>query len=265
MGADRRALQDSQRWQVKTHTVFKSQWSIEPLPFRGRPRRRDLAPHIAESGAAPSSIRGTYHSPVSPMATLLNQRAALRPFGSASGLQRRCAGLSLRAAAPRAPRTLLRVRADAGPQQQQQPAAGGAPPAAAAAGERKVVYNTEFGHSRKDIFLIGGGLIGLGYAMYYGLQATGMEPGIAGNWVQAIIFLGICVGYISTYLYRVATKQMTYAKQLEMYEEAVIQKRMEEMTEAEVGGDLAPLPAPCWCLACALLVPGLLFAHVVPC
>jgi hypothetical protein len=68
------------------------------------------------------------------------------------------------------------------------------------------VYNTEFGYSRKDIFLIGAGLIGLGYAMYYGLQATGMEPGIAGNWVQAIIFLGICVGWVSTYLYRVATK-----------------------------------------------------------
>ncbi len=68
------------------------------------------------------------------------------------------------------------------------------------------MYNTEFGYSRKDIFLIGAGLIGLGYAMYYGLQAMGMEPGYAGNWVQLIIFLGICVGWISTYVYRVATK-----------------------------------------------------------
>ncbi|KIZ06347.1 hypothetical protein MNEG_1611 [Monoraphidium neglectum] len=134
----------------------------------------------------------------------------------------------------------LCVRAAADQQQQ-----GQAPPPPPAApqqqqqqpqqpGERKVVYNTEFGYSRKDIFLIGGGLIALGYVMYYGLQATGMEAGIAGNWVQAIIFMGICVGYISTYIYRVATKQMTYVKQLEMYEDAVIQKRMEEMTEAEV-------------------------------
>jgi hypothetical protein len=69
-----------------------------------------------------------------------------------------------------------------------------------------VVYNKEFGYSRKDIILIGGGLIALGYAMYYGLIATGMEPGFAGNWVQMIIFLGICVGWISTYLFRVATK-----------------------------------------------------------
>jgi hypothetical protein len=64
----------------------------------------------------------------------------------------------------------------------------------------------EFGYSRKDVMLIGGGLIALGYAMYYGLQATGMEPGMAGNWVQLIIFLGICVGWISSYLFRVATK-----------------------------------------------------------
>ncbi|CAG9465952.1 unnamed protein product [Pedinophyceae sp. YPF-701] len=59
-----------------------------------------------------------------------------------------------------------------------------------------------------------------------------MEPGMAGNWVQLIIFLGICVGWISTYLYRVATKQMTYAKQLEQYEEAVMQKRLEEMPDS---------------------------------
>ena len=35
-------------------------------------------------------------------------------------------------------------------------------------------------------------------------------------------------------LYRVATKQMTYVKQLEDYEEQVMQKRLEEMPEAEL-------------------------------
>jgi len=29
---------------------------------------------------------------------------------------------------------------------------------------------------------------------------------MAGNWVQLIIFMGICVGWVSTYVYRVATK-----------------------------------------------------------
>lgn len=72
--------------------------------------------------------------------------------------------------------------------------------------EKEVQYNKEFGYSRKDVILIGVGLIALGYALYYGLQAGGMEPGMAGNWVQLIIFMGICVGWVSTYIFRVATK-----------------------------------------------------------
>ncbi len=38
------------------------------------------------------------------------------------------------------------------------------------------------------------------------LQALGWEAGAAGNAVQITIFLGICVGYISTYIFRVANK-----------------------------------------------------------
>ncbi|KAG1660210.1 hypothetical protein FOA52_005079 [Chlamydomonas sp. UWO 241] len=97
-----------------------------------------------------------------------------------------------------------------------------------------VVYNKQFGYSRKDILLIGVGLGAFGYAAYYGLQATGVEPGMAGNFVQLGVFLGICVFWVSTYVYRVATKQMTYVKQLEQYEEAVMQKRVEEMTDEEM-------------------------------
>lgn len=47
-----------------------------------------------------------------------------------------------------------------------------------------------------------------------------MSAGFAGNWVQLIMVLGLCVGWVSTYLFRVATKQMTYVKQLEQYETA---------------------------------------------
>lgn len=38
------------------------------------------------------------------------------------------------------------------------------------------MQNTEFGYSRKDIILLGVGLIGLGYAAYYGLQVGNMLP-----------------------------------------------------------------------------------------
>jgi hypothetical protein len=94
--------------------------------------------------------------------------------------------------------------------------------------------NTEFGYSRKDIIIIGGGLIGVGYASYYGLQAAGVEPGMAGNFVQAGIFLGICIGWVGSYLYRVATKKMTYVQQLKDYEDAVMKKRLEEIPDAEM-------------------------------
>ncbi|KAF6256306.1 hypothetical protein COO60DRAFT_1529971 [Scenedesmus sp. NREL 46B-D3] len=101
-------------------------------------------------------------------------------------------------------------------------------------GEREVVYNKEFGYSRKDVLIIIVALIAAGVLMYEGLQATGMSAGMAGNWVQLTIFLGICVGWVSTYIWRVANKKMTYAQQLQMYEEEVMKKRLEEMTESEV-------------------------------
>ncbi|BDA47234.1 hypothetical protein COCOBI_10-0790 [Coccomyxa sp. Obi] len=90
-----------------------------------------------------------------------------------------------------------------------------------------------FGYTRKDVIVLGGGIIGFGYALYYGLQAAGVDALVAGNFVQLFVFLGIGVGYISTYLFRVANKEMTYVKQLEDYEEAVMKKRLEEMPETE--------------------------------
>ena len=45
-----------------------------------------------------------------------------------------------------------------------------------------------------------------------------MEPGIAGNWAQFIIFVGLCFGWVGSYLYRVATKvrQQLLARCLDM-------------------------------------------------
>jgi hypothetical protein len=78
-------------------------------------------------------------------------------------------------------------------------------------GERQVIYNKEFGYSRKDVLIIIVALIAAGVLMYEGLQAAGMSAGMAGNWVQLIIFMGICVGWVSTYLWRVANKVRVHA------------------------------------------------------
>jgi hypothetical protein len=47
-----------------------------------------------------------------------------------------------------------------------------------------VQRNTEFGYSRKDVIIIGAGLTAAGCALYYGLQAGGMDAAMAGNWAQ---------------------------------------------------------------------------------
>ena len=99
--------------------------------------------------------------------------------------------------------------------------------------KKKLLTQIEFGYTRKDVILIGAGVFALGYAIYYGLQAAGVEQGMAGNYVQLIIFCALCFGWVGSYLWRVASKNMSYAKQLEQYEEAVMAKRLEEMPEAE--------------------------------
>ena len=93
----------------------------------------------------------------------------------------------------------------------------------------------EFGYSRKDvIFLCTLPLVG-GYATYYGLQKfAGLNPIEAGNYVQVIFVFVLCVAWCGSYLFRVGTKNMTYTQQLKDYEEAVMEKRLAEMSDTEI-------------------------------
>jgi hypothetical protein len=72
--------------------------------------------------------------------------------------------------------------------------------------EPAVKYNKEFGYSRKDVVLIGAGLVALGYALYYGFQAAGVDPLMAGNFTQLIIILGLCIVWVGSYVFRVMNK-----------------------------------------------------------
>lgn len=91
-----------------------------------------------------------------------------------------------------------------------------------------------FGYTRKDVLLIGLGVTVFGVALKSGLEFAGVDPLQAGNVVQLVIVLGMTVGWISTYMFRVANKDMTYAQQLRDYEKKVMEKRLEGLTEAEL-------------------------------
>jgi hypothetical protein len=65
------------------------------------------------------------------------------------------------------------------------------------------------------------------------LQAAGLDNLEAGIWSQLLLVGGL-VGWLFTYLFRVGTKQMTYNQQVKDYKEAVLQKRLEEMTPSEL-------------------------------
>lgn len=57
----------------------------------------------------------------------------------------------------------------------------------------------------------------------YFLQFAGVDPLQAGNVVQLVLVLGLTVGWISTYIFRVSNKEMTYAQQLRDYESKVME------------------------------------------
>ncbi|XP_004503261.1 uncharacterized protein [Cicer arietinum] len=91
-----------------------------------------------------------------------------------------------------------------------------------------------FGYSRKDVLLIGLGVTLFGIGLKSGLEFAGVDPLQAGNVVQLVLVLGLTVGWISTYIFRVSNKEMTYAQQLRDYESKVMEKRLESLTEAEL-------------------------------
>ncbi len=69
--------------------------------------------------------------------------------------------------------------------------------------------------------------------VYLALQLFGLDGIQAGIWTQALLVIGL-IGWSLTYLFRVGTKNMTYNQQLKDYEEAVMQKRLEEMSPEEL-------------------------------
>lgn len=86
---------------------------------------------------------------------------------------------------------------------------------------------------RIDVIFIGIAVAVVGGMLYLLLQQLGLDNLNAGIWSQVILVGGLLV-WVLTYLMRALTKNMTYNQQLKDYEDAVLQKRLEEMTPEEL-------------------------------
>lgn len=69
--------------------------------------------------------------------------------------------------------------------------------------------------------------------VYVALQIFGLDGINAGIWTQTALVVGL-IGWSLNYLLRVGSKNMTYNQQLKDYEEAVMQKRLDEMSPEEL-------------------------------
>lgn len=91
-----------------------------------------------------------------------------------------------------------------------------------------------FGQRKGDVVMIGVGMLTVPFGLHKGLTLAGFDGLKAGNIVQAVVIGGVLLTWTGSYVYRVLTQQMTYNKQLRDYEEAVLQKRLEELPESEL-------------------------------
>jgi membrane protein implicated in regulation of membrane protease activity len=86
---------------------------------------------------------------------------------------------------------------------------------------------------RIDVLTIGLGIFAAGGIVYALLQIAGVDSTAAGIWTQAVLVLGLLV-WLATYAYRAISQNMTYNQQLKDYADAVLQKRLEELTPEEL-------------------------------
>ena len=86
---------------------------------------------------------------------------------------------------------------------------------------------------RIDAIGIGLGVLLLGGGLFVAFRVFGFDSTSAGIWSQAI-FISLLIVWILSYVFRAGTGNMTLNQQLDEYEEAVLKKRLEEMSEEEL-------------------------------
>lgn len=85
-----------------------------------------------------------------------------------------------------------------------------------------------------DVIKFGIAAIAIAYGIKSAIQLLGAPDLLAGQLTTGFFSIFALLAWVSTYLFRVGTKGMTYAQQLREYEDGVIKKRYEELTEDEL-------------------------------
>jgi hypothetical protein len=93
---------------------------------------------------------------------------------------------------------------------------------------------------RIDVFGIGLGVFLAGGGIFLAFRLVGLDGLSAGIWSQAVMVGGL-VGWLVTYLLRVVTRNMTLNQQMDDYETAVLEKRLEELSPEEIAALQAKL------------------------
>ena len=86
---------------------------------------------------------------------------------------------------------------------------------------------------RIDAIIIAVGIFSAGGLAYLGFQILGLNTQDAGIWSQVLLVVGL-IGWLSTYLFRAGTKNMTYHQQREEYEKAFLQKKLDQLSPEEL-------------------------------
>ncbi|MBU6229153.1 MAG: DUF3007 family protein [Cyanobacteria bacterium REEB459] len=86
---------------------------------------------------------------------------------------------------------------------------------------------------RIDVLIVGLAIFLAGAVAFGGLRGLGLDNIQAGIWTQALMVAGL-VGWLATYLLRVVGRKMTLNQQMTDYESAVLQKRLEELTQEQL-------------------------------
>lgn len=93
---------------------------------------------------------------------------------------------------------------------------------------------------RIDVFGIGLGVFLAGGGIFVAFRGLGLDGISAGIWSQAVMVGGL-VGWLLTYLFRVVSHNMTLNQQMDDYETAVLEKRLEELSPEELAALQAKL------------------------